>query len=133
MSAELDSKSRDILHDTNFAQVATLRKDGTVHVLPVWVDEQDGHVVLNTAEGRAWYRNIERDPRVSLNVQNLKNPYEYLEVRGQVTERTREGADEHIDAMAKKYLDQDTYPYRQAGEQRVIVRISPEWVKVGGG
>ena len=82
--------------------------------------------MLNTAEGRAWPRNLERDPRVTLTVQNMENPYEYLEVRGRVAERTHDGADEHIDALAKKYLGQDSYPYRQPGEQRVIIRVEPE-------
>ena len=81
-----------------------------MHGVPVWVDVQDGRPVLNTAEGRAWPRNLERDPRVTLTVQNLENPYEYVEVRGRVAERTHEGADEHIDAMAKKYMDADEYP-----------------------
>ena len=82
--------------------------------------------MLNTAEGRAWPRNLERDPRVTLTVQNMENPYEYVEVRGRVAERTHDGADEHIDALAKKYLDQDSYPYRQPGEQRVIIRVEPD-------
>ena len=88
--------------------------------------------MLNTAEGRAWLRNLERDPRVTLTVPNLENPYEYLEVRGRIAERTHDGADEHIDALAKKYLGADEYPYRQPGEQRVIVRVEPEHARVHG-
>jgi PPOX class probable F420-dependent enzyme len=133
MSAELDAKSRDLLRDKNFAQVATLRRDGSVHVAPVWVDEQDGRVVLNSAQGRAWVRNVERDPRITINVQNLQNPYEYVEIRGTVAERTTDGADEHIDSLAKKYLDEDKYPFRQPDEQRVIIRVAPEWVHVNTG
>ena len=89
--------------------------------------------VLNSVEGRAWARNLERDPRITLTVQNMENPYEYVEVRGKVAERTHDGADEHIDALAKKYLGVDSYPYRQAGEQRVIIRVEPEHVHVNGG
>jgi hypothetical protein len=89
--------------------------------------------VLNTAEGRVWPRNLERDPRVTLTVQNMENPYEYLTIRGHVAERTREGADEHIAALAKKYLDRDTYPGRRPGEQRLIIRVEPEYVRVWGG
>ena len=84
--------------------------------------------MLNTAEGRAWPRNLERDPHVTLTVPNMENPYEYVEIRGTVAERTHDGADEHIDALAKKYLGQDSYPYRQPGEQRVIIRVAPEHV-----
>jgi PPOX class probable F420-dependent enzyme len=91
---------------------------------------QDGLPTLNSAEGRAWPRNLARDPRVTLTVQNMQNPYEYVEIRGRVSERTHEGADEHIDALAKKYLGVDTYPQRQPGEQRVIIRVEPEHVYI---
>jgi len=132
MSATIEGRSEELLQGKNFCHVATLRPDGSVHGVPVWVDVQDGRPVLNTAEGRAWPRNLERDPRVTLTVQNMENPYEYLAIRGRVTERTHEGADEHIDAMAKKYLDKDTYPFRQPGEQRLIIRVEPDYVHVWG-
>jgi PPOX class probable F420-dependent enzyme len=133
MSVKIEGRSEELLRAKNFCHVATLRSDGSVQVAPVWVDIQDGQPVLNTAEGRAWPRNLERDPRVTLTVQNLENPYEYLEIRGHVAERTHDGADEHIDAMAKKYLDKDEYPFRQPGEQRVIIRVEPEAAHVHGG
>jgi PPOX class probable F420-dependent enzyme len=132
MSATIEGRSEELLQAKNFCQVATLRSDGSVHSAPVWVDVQDGRPVLNTAEGRAWPANLERDPRVTLTVQNMDNPYEYVAIRGRVAERTHDGADEHIDAMAKKYLGQDTYPFRQPGEERVIIRIDPEYVHVWG-
>jgi len=130
MSATIEGRTEELLKGKNFCIVATLRADGTVQGAPVWVDVQDGLAVLNTAEGRAWPRNLERDPHVTLTVQNSENPYEYVEIRGHVAERTRDGADEHIDAMAKKYLDQDSYPFRQPGEERVIIRVAPEHVYV---
>lgn len=133
MSERIEGRAEELLKAKNFCHVSTLRKDGSVHTAPVWVDVQDGRPVLNTAEGRAWPTNLERDPRVTLTVQNMENPYEYLEVRGTVAERTHDGADEHIDAMAKKYMDKDEYPLRQPGEQRVIIRVEPERVKVWGG
>jgi PPOX class probable F420-dependent enzyme len=132
MSATIDGRAEDLLKGKNFCHVATLRADGTVHGVPVWVDVQDGRPVLNTAEGRAWPRNLERDPRVTLTVQNMENPYEYLAIRGRVAERTHEGADAHIDAMAKKYMGVDEYPMRQPGEQRLIIRVEPDYVKVWG-
>jgi PPOX class probable F420-dependent enzyme len=128
MSAKIEGRGEELLKAKNYCHVATLRSDGTVHGAPVWVDVKDGLAVLNTAEGRAWPRNLERDPRVTLTVQNLENPYEYIEIRGRVAERTHEGADEHIDWLAKKYLDQDSYPFRQPDEQRVIIRVKPEHV-----
>ncbi len=130
MSTTIEGRPEELLKGKNFCTVATLRGDGTVHGAPVWIDTQDGLAVLNTAEGRAWPRNLERDPHVTLTVANSENPYEYVEIRGHVAERTHDGADEHIDAMAKKYLDQDSYPYRQPGEVRVIIRVAPDHVYV---
>jgi PPOX class probable F420-dependent enzyme len=132
MGATIEGRGEELLKGKNFCHVATLRADGSVHGVPVWVDVQDGRPVLNTAEGRAWPRNLERDPRVTLTVQNMENPYEYLEVRGHVAERTHEGAGEHIDALAKKYIGVERYP-RKPGEQRLIIRVEPEHVKVWGG
>jgi PPOX class probable F420-dependent enzyme len=133
MSTRIEGRAEELLRGRNFAHIGTLRADGSVQVSPTWVDVQDGRVALNTAEGRAWPRNLERDPRITLEVQNFENPYEYLEIRGRVAERTHEGADEHIDLLAKKYLDVDRYPMRQPGEQRVIIRVEPDYVKVFGG
>lgn len=133
MSERIEGRAEELLRGRNFCHVSTLRRDGSVHTAPVWVDVQDGQAVLNTAEGRAWPRNLERDPRVTLTVQNMENPYEYLEVRGRVAERSHAGADEHIDALAKKYMGVDEYPLRQPGEQRVILRVAPEHVHVHGG
>lgn len=128
MSATIDGRAEELLKAKNFCHVASFRADGTIHGVPVWIDVQNGLATLNTAEGRAWPRNLERDPRVTLTVQDSENPYEYVEIRGQVAERTHEGADEHIDALAKKYMDVDSYPLRKPGEQRVIIRVAPEHV-----
>ena len=133
MSQAIEGRAAELLKDKNFVVISTLRPDGTVHAAPAWVDVQDGRPVLNTAEGRVWPNNLRRDPHVTLTVQNHENPYEYVAIRGRVAEETTDGADEHIDAMAKKYLDKDSYPFRQPGEQRVILRIEPEHVHVYGG
>jgi PPOX class probable F420-dependent enzyme len=133
MSERIEGRGEELLSAKNFANVSTLRSDGSVLSAPVWVDVQEGRPVLNSAEGRAWPRNLERDPRITLTVQNMENPYEYVEVRGKVSERTHDGADEHIDALAKKYLGVDSYPYRQPGEQRVIITVEPDHVHVNGG
>jgi len=133
MSQAIEGRAEELLKGKNFALVSTIRPDGSVHAAPVWVDVQDGRPVLNTAEGRVWPRNLERDPRVTLTVQNMENPYEYVTIRGQVAERTTDGADEHIDALAMKYMGKESYPLRQPGEQRVIVRVDPEYVHVNGG
>jgi PPOX class probable F420-dependent enzyme len=132
MSERIEGRAEELLKAKNFCNVSTLRKDGSVHCAPVWVDVQDGLAVLNTAEGRVWPRNLERDPRATLTVQNMENPYEYVEIRGQVTERTHDGADAHIDALAKKYMGADEYPLRQPGEQRVIIKIAADRARVIG-
>ncbi len=106
--------------------MATLRADGMAHVVPVWIDVEGDLLVLNTAEGRVWPANARRDPRVTLTIQNMQNPYEFLSIRGRIVEDTHEGADAHIDRMAKKCLGEDTYPYRQPDEQRVIMRVEPD-------
>jgi PPOX class probable F420-dependent enzyme len=129
----VQGRGEELLRAKNFCNVATLRADGSVHGVPVWIDVEDGRPVLNTAEGRAWPRNLERDPRVTLIVQNMENPYEYLEVRGREAERTHEGADAHIDSLAKKYMGVDEYPRRRPGEQRLIIRVEPDYARVRGG
>ncbi len=125
----LPKKAKEILSKKTFAHLATLMSDGSPQVTPVWVDYEGDRIVINTAEGRVKPRNMRHDPRVALSATDPDNPYEAVVVRGRVDEMTHEGADEHIDAMAKKYLGKDRYPFRQTGEQRVKVYIEPEVVK----
>jgi PPOX class probable F420-dependent enzyme len=132
MSTAIEGRAGELLKAPNFCNVSTLRGDGTIQAVPVWVDVQDGKPVLNTAEGRAWPRNLQRNPHVTLTVQNMENPYEYVMIRGTVSSREHEGADAHIDKLAMKYLGQETYPFRQPGEQRVIIRVDPDYVHVFG-
>jgi PPOX class probable F420-dependent enzyme len=115
-----------------FAQLATLNPDGSPQVTPVWIDYDGSNLLVNTAKGRVKTRNLEREPRVALSIQDPENPYRYLGVQGRVTTMTEEGADAHIDKMAKKYLGKDTYPFRQPGEVRVLVAIVPEKVHTMG-
>jgi PPOX class probable F420-dependent enzyme len=100
--------------------------DGRPQVTPVWCDWDGTHVVVNSAKGRAKDKNMRRDPRVSLALIDPDNSYRYLEIRGRVVEITEDGADAHIDKMAKKYLGQDKYPFRQPGEVRVLYKIAPD-------
>ena len=113
-----------LLAEPQLAHVATIEVDGTPHVTPVWVDTDGEHILFNTAKGRQKYVNIERNPVVAVSVVDKANDFRTLWVKG-TAELVTEGADEHIDRMAKKYLGQDTYPFRQPGEERVIVRITP--------
>lgn len=133
MAASIDARSRELLRDKHFAHLTTLRADGTPHTAVVWIDVEGDEILVNSAEGRAWPANLRRDPRAWITVVNLDNPYEYVTVEGRVTDITPEGADEHIDALAKKYLDADSYPFRKEGEVRLKIRIDPERVKLRGG
>jgi PPOX class probable F420-dependent enzyme len=106
--------------------------DGRPQVTPVWCDIEGDLVLINSAKGRQKDRNLRRDPRVALSITDPENPYRYLEIRGRVVEITEDGADEHIDKMAKKYLDVDKYPYRQEKETRVLYKIQPEHTTMMG-
>ena len=109
-----------------YGHLATTRPDGNAQVNPMWFD-WDGELLRFThTNKRQKFRNIEANPHVAMSVSDPDNPYRYLEVRGRVAERTNNGADQHIDAMAKKYLGKDKYPYRQPGEVRVIYKVAPE-------
>ena len=119
-----------LLQEPQLAELATVMSDGSPQITPVWVDvESDGSAVLiNTAEGRVKTRNVERDPRIAVSVVDSNNPWRYVLVRGTIVERRHEGADAHIDRLAKKYLGKDEYPFRRADEQRVTLVIKPHHV-----
>jgi PPOX class probable F420-dependent enzyme len=122
------AKYRDLFDKKAFAVVATVGADGHPQVTPVWVDYDGRHVRLNTARGRVKDRNLAKNPHIALTIMDPENPYRYVQIRGRVVEMTEEGADAHIDALAKKYLGQDRYPYRRAGEVRVTYKIAPRRV-----
>jgi len=124
MPAAFPEKYLDLFQKKSFGAFTTIMPDGSPQTTPVWVDYRDGDVWVNSALGRQKDKNVRREPRVAITIMDPDNPYRYVEVRGKVKEITQEGADAHIDAMAKKYLGQDKYPYRQPGEQRVLYRIA---------
>ena len=110
----------------NFAAVSTLMPDGSPQVSIVWVDADEEHILINTAEGRLKPQNMRRDKRVAIAVFDAGNPYRQAMVRGIAEEDARKDAEKHIDKMAMKYLGLDKYPHRGPGEKRVIFRIKPE-------
>ena len=118
----------DLFKKQAFAHLATLMPNGQPQVTPVWVDYDGHYVLINTAQGRQKDKNLQRDGRVALSIIDPENPYRYLEVRGRVADRSLNGADAHIDAMAKKYLGKDKYPFRQPNEVRVIYKIEPQHI-----
>jgi PPOX class probable F420-dependent enzyme len=103
--------------------LATLLPDGSPQLTPLWIDVDGDDLLINTAKGRAKARNIERDKRVAVSVVDPNDPYNTVVVRGSVVDITTEGADAHIDSLAKKYLGVDKYPMRQPGEVRIKARI----------
>jgi PPOX class probable F420-dependent enzyme len=108
-----------------FATIATVLRDGTPQVTPVWFDYHDGKLRVNTARGRVKSRTLKPGAPVALAIIDPDNPYRYLQVRGKVLNLTENGADAHIDSLAKKYLGQDKYPFRQPNEVRVMYEIEP--------
>lgn len=132
MAATIPEKFRDLLTKKAFAHLATLMQDGSPQVTPVWFDFDETYVRINSAKGRVKDKNMRRNGRVALAIQDPENPYRYLAMRGRVEEVTETGADAHIDTLTKKYLGQDRYPYRQPGEVRVIYRIRPDRVSTMG-
>lgn len=126
MASVISDKYVDLFNKKVFAGLATVMPDGSPQVTPVWIDYDGENVIFNTAVGRQKDKNLQTDGRVSLALIDPDNPYRYLEVRGKVVERTLEGADDHINKMAKKYMGVDVYPGRQPGEVRVIYKIKPE-------
>jgi PPOX class probable F420-dependent enzyme len=124
---------RDLLESKKaFAHVATVGADGAPQVTPVWIDFDGTNLRFNTARGRVKDKNLQRNPRVAISIQDPENPYRYVQIRGRVTGMTEKGADDHIDALAKKYLGKDTYPGRKAGEVRVTVTVAPEKIQSMG-
>lgn len=125
-----DPSIKKLFEGRNFVFVSTLMKDGTPHITPTWVDieEQDGgRILVNTAVGRIKQKNVSRNPSIALAI--FDHPYDMVSIRGNVVEQvTGDSAEKHIDKLAKKYLGKDKYPNRASGEERIILKIKPEYV-----
>ncbi len=125
--AQLTAEQVALLDEAHIAQVVTLMPDGSPQISPVWIDTDGTDVLFNTALGRVKTDNMERDARVAVGVYDAANPTtRVVNIRGHVTDITAEGADAHIDMLAKKYTGADTYGGHRADQTRVIVRISPD-------
>src|SRR5215470_7400089 len=132
MPAAIPEKFQDLFRKKAFCSLATLMPDGQPQVTPVWCDFDGKHVIVNSAKGRVKDRNMRRDSRVSVAVIDPDNPYRYLQIQGRVVEITENGADQHIDKMAKKYLGQEKYPNRAPDEVRVLYKIEPQRAQTMG-
>jgi PPOX class probable F420-dependent enzyme len=136
MAAELSEDALALLRGPHFATVSTIRRDGSIQGVVTWVDvAEDGtHVLLNTAEGRAWWRNIQRDPRITV-VVTAGGHREFLAITGRVVEQTREGADAHIEKLERVYTGHTRYRGKDLApdEVRTIIVIEPDRVSHYGG
>ena len=120
---------KSLFENKNFAFVGTSLKDGSPHVTPTWVDIEDNYILINTAIGRVKQKNVARDPRVSVSIADMNNPYHMVTVNGEIVEQIKgEEAEKHIDKLAKKYLNKDKYPGRAPGEERILLKIKPKKV-----
>ena len=123
-----DAGVKELLTKPNHAVLSTFNRDGSIHSTVIWINVEDGQIACNSARGRVWPTNLERDPRANLTVLDEGNPYEYVVISGNATEAS-EGADEHIDTLAQKYINQEKYPWRVEGEERVKFFVSPDKVR----
>jgi PPOX class probable F420-dependent enzyme len=126
ISREITDSAINLFRGKNFGFIASLMNDGSPQLTPVWIDYDGQFLLVNTAEGRTKQKNFAGDPRVAVSVIDQNNPYNMVSIRGKVIQQTPDGADEHIDRLAKKYLGVDKYPFRAPGEKRVILKIKPE-------
>jgi PPOX class probable F420-dependent enzyme len=132
MADVLSEKARALIARPVLASLATLNPDGSPQITPLWVDLEGDDVVFNTAQGRKKARNLERDARVAVTVIDPDDAYNVVALQGTVTDVTSDGADAHIDALAKKYLGVDTYPMRREGEVRVRVTVRTDRIAMQG-
>lgn len=126
----MDKKVINLFEQPNLVFIATIMKDGSPQVSPVWADYQNEHVLVNTAEGRIKHKNVLRDPRVAVSVVDKNNPLNMTTIRGKVSEIIPDYDYSHANILTKKYMGTDRYPFRHPGEKRIILKILPEKVYV---
>jgi PPOX class probable F420-dependent enzyme len=129
MASLTDDNVKALLEPPNFAVISTINPDGSILSAVVWISLEDGVLAVNSADGRQWPANLDREGTVTVLVYPSDNPYEFVAVRGKATRATDGDDDAHIDRLAKRYIDQDTYPFRQPGEVRVKFVIAPDQVR----
>ena len=132
MPATIPDNFKDLTRKIAFAHLATLMPDGRPQVSPVWFDLDGDYFRVNSAKGRVKDKNMRRDKKVALSIQDPDNAYRHMDVQGEIVEITENGADAHINSLAKKYLNKDVYPFRAPGEVRVIYRIRPDKIATSG-
>ena len=131
--ATIEGRARELIEAPNFCYISTLNPDGSPHAALVWIDLDGDHLILNSADGRIWPRNLRADQRCRLLIANRKDQYELVSIKARLAEETTEGADDQIEKMARKYLDDETYPAHVPGIRgedmvRVTFRFSADRV-----
>jgi PPOX class probable F420-dependent enzyme len=117
-----------LLRQPSTCYLATAMADGSPQLTQTWVDTDGEHVLINSVQGYVKIRNIKRDPRVAIAISAPGNPSRYVQVRGRVVAVTTDGAADHIEMLAQKYLG-TPYPWYEGRDQvRVIIVIAPEKV-----
>lgn len=127
MAQVSDEAVKQLLEKPNHGIISTLNEDGSIHTAVVWVGIEGDAVTVNSAEGRKWPSNLDRNPTANVLVYDQSNPFEYVEVRGQASRA--DGADEHINSLSKKYIGEDEYPFRKPGEERIKFVVQPDRVR----
>ncbi len=126
----MDSKVIKLFEDRNLVFIATVMKDGSPQLSPVWGDFEDDHIMINTAEGRIKHKNVLHDPRVAVSVVSNNNPLDMTTIRGKVIEIIPDYEYKHADRLTKKYMNKEKYPFKRPNEKRIILKIIPEKIFV---
>ncbi len=126
----MEPKAENLFKGKNLVFIATIMKDGSPQLSPVWANYENGYVLVNTAEGRVKHKNVLRDPRVAISAVSQNNPLDMTTIRGKVIEIVPDYDYVHINKLTKKYMGVENYPFRQEGEKRIVLKIKPEKVFV---
>jgi len=126
----MEPKAKNLFKGKNLVFIATVMKDGSPQLSPVWADYEDGYIMVNTAEGRVKHKNVLRDSRVAISAVSQNNPLDMTTIRGKVIEIVQDYDYVHINKLTKKYMGVENYPFRQANEKRIVLKIKPEKVFV---
>ena len=126
----MEQKAIDLFGAKNLVFIATVMKDGSPQVSPVWANYENDHIMINTAEGRIKHKNILRDPRVAVSVVSKDNPLDMTTIRGKVEEIIPDYDYKHADRLTKQYMGRDHYPFKRDDEKRIILKIKPDKVFV---
>ncbi len=126
----MNKNAEKLFEDKNLVFIATLMRDGSPQLSPVWANYEDNHILVNTAEGRIKHKNVLLDPRVAVSVVGKDNPLDMTTVRGKVVEIIPDYEYNHADKLTQIYMGLDHYPFKRTGEKRIVLKIKPEHVFV---